>query len=95
MLFLWIAASAARICPSADLPAGPALDQRREQDLVDIALGAVLDLVQQHLHRLDGHALFGLLDGGQIDPGQGRGGDVVKAQVAGLHLESVEAKMAV
>ena len=51
---------------------------------MDIALGAVFDLVPEHIHRLHGHVPLGLLHGGQLDSGQGSGGDVVKADEAQL-----------
>ena len=47
-----------------------------------IALRAVLDLVPQHIHGLYRHGLFGLVDGGQVDPGEGGGADIIKADQA-------------
>ena len=44
-----------------------------------ITLGPLFDLVQQHIHRLDGHFLFRLLNGGKVDARQRSGGDVVKS----------------
>lgn len=41
--------------------------------------GPLFDLVQQHIHRLDGHFLFRLLNGGKVDARQRSGGDVVKS----------------
>lgn len=47
-----------------------------------IALRAMLDLVPQHIHGLYRHGLFGLVDGGQVDPGEGGGTDIIKADQA-------------
>ena len=51
---------------------------------MDVALGAVFNLVPEHIHGLDSHVPLGLLHGGQLDPGQGGGGNVVKADEAQL-----------
>ena len=75
-----------------------------------ITLGPLFDLVQQHIHRLDGHFLFRLLNGGKVDARQRSGGDVVKSDEGQIPrdadmsssaafrmpsaLESVEAKIA-
>ena len=47
-----------------------------------ITLGPLFDLVQQHIHRLDGHFLFRLLNGGKVDARQRSGGDVVKSDLS-------------
>ena len=59
--------------------AGGALDQRGRQDPVGISGELVLDLVQEAVHRHGGQHFLGLLNGGQIDPGQAAVPDVVKA----------------
>ena len=51
---------------------------------MDIALRAVFDLVPQHIHSLNRDLPLWLVDGSQLNTGQRRGGNVIKADQADL-----------
>ena len=49
---------------------------------MDITLCAVFDFVPEHIHRLYRHVPLGLVNGGQVDAGEGRGADVIETDEA-------------